>query len=111
MDCVKTVGELKEALKQYPNNMPLRLHASCYDRNGDVKILRYIKPSRWGRKIYKDNPDGSEERIYPRLGLTIEVVQEMDREHRKSQSSVWKNDYRDCLEISNEDPDDMDLDD
>lgn len=111
MDCVKTVGELKEVLKQYPDDMPLRLYASCYEHTGGGKILRYIKPSRWGRKICKDNPDGSEEEIYPRLGLAIEVVQEKAREYRKSRSSVWQNDYRDCLEISNEDPDDMDLDD
>ena len=34
------VGELKEALKEFDDNMPLDLYACCYDRNNYICIKR-----------------------------------------------------------------------
>lgn len=37
---VCTVGELKKALENFDDNMPLDLYACCYDRNNYICIKR-----------------------------------------------------------------------
>lgn len=36
----KTVGELKKALENFDDNMPLDLYACCYDRNNYTCLKR-----------------------------------------------------------------------
>lgn len=105
---IKTVGELKKALEQYPDDMPLWITASCYEHDG--RVFTQIRPDVYRLKSSKENPDGSEEVSYRGVGISVYPEDREVRAFKKNKKGKWEYEYGPYLRIENSDSDDMELD-
>lgn len=106
---VKTVGELKKALEQYPDDMPLWLTASCYEHDG--RVFTQIRPDLYRLKSRKENPDGSEEVTYSGTEICVYPEKHDVRAVKKKKDGRWKFEYGNFLRIENANTEDFELDD
>lgn len=106
---IKTVGELRRALVQYPDDMPLWLTASCYEHDG--RVFTQIRPDMCRIRSHKENPDGSEELTYPGVGICVYPEERDVRAVKKKKGDKWEYEYGKFLRIENANSEDFELDD
>lgn len=106
---IKTVGELKKALEQYPDDMPLWLTASCYEHDG--RVFTQIRPAMYGLRSRKENPDGSEEITYSGVGICVYPEERDVRAVKKKKNGKWEHEHGKFLRIENANSEDFELDD